>query len=895
MRSKADLIYRLLNKDYAENFSAYCPRAGDFHDVVHSQLPHGWKIERGDIWFYCSPPRAFVPLQGWKIHVSATSQNCRDVLQKVAAVLSGHHVVSFKFALDRSVLSLLNSKSWPRAGAGKFITIYPADSRHFAELIEEIHQATAGMQGPYILSDQRYKDSHVVFYRYGGMRRHTVLDVSGEKIPVLQSPDGDAIPDQRLAYPTIPSWEKPLLPVDSSANENNCNLALLQGRFAIETAVSFSNAGGVYIAHDHHSGKKVVVKEARPFINATSDGYDAIELLKKEYRLLTAMADTGVAPRPVALFQEWEHWFLVEEFIEGMALSRHSAASNVLLRTRASREECDEWCAMFGRLCADLLRILKVLHDRNIVFADLSPNNLIITGAQELKIIDFEGAHQPEVDRAVNIYTPGFVSPYRLAGGQARAEDDYYSAGAVLFSYLLPVNGLLHLNPRARHEILAAIHKDIQLPMVIVDLINDLMDQPGAAAVAKGGVEVSNPGSNVASVEPAIDYQTVVDDVVKHLRGISDHRRNDRLYPADPQVFATNPLSLAYGAAGVAYALYKTTGNIPQADIDWILQHRVTPAEYAPGLYVGMSGIAWSLLEMGLTQRAEEIFKLTLEHPLAYKTADLFHGMAGWGMTALRFFQQTGKEVYLDQARRAGDTLIASGARTDKGYCWSSADRCPLGLAHGSSGVALFLLYLYLATNEERYLAIGLQALDFDLTAAVRTVDQGLSWGKAADSVSPLFSYWRFGSAGVGVAAARYQFLVGSDRYHSVLEQIFIDTDRKYAVFPGRFTGLAGVGDFLLDMFDLSGEQRFLKSANRVAEGMMHFRVEREGAAFPGELPSRLSCDYGTGSSGIALFLNRLMGNQGNDFMLDGLFQKPAWGSARNKVVSNAMTEWVAV
>jgi hypothetical protein len=96
-------------------------------------------------------------------------------------------------------------------------------------------------------------------------------------------------------------------------------------------------------------------------------------------------------------------------------------------------------------------------------------------------------------------------------------------------------------------------------------------------------------------------------------------------------------------------------------------------------------------------------------------------------------------------------------------------------------------------------------------------------------------------------------------------------------------------------MFDLSGEQRFLKSANRVAEGIMHFRVEREGAAFPGELPSRLSCDYGTGSSGIALFLNRLMGNQGTDFMLDGLFQNPAWGSARDKVVSNSMTESVAV
>jgi lantibiotic modifying enzyme len=115
--------------------------------------------------------------------------------------------------------------------------------------------------------------------------------------------------------------------------------------------------------------------------------------------------------------------------------------------------------------------------------------------------------------------------------------------------------------------------------------------------------------------------------------------------------------------------------------------------------------------------------------------------------------------------------------------------------------------------------------------------------------------------------------LRGSSRYHSILERIFIDTDRKYAVFPGQFAGLAGAGGFLLDMFDLTGEQRFLESARKVAQGIMHFRVERNGAAFPGEMSSRLSCDYGTGSAGIALFLDRLVRRQKNDFMLDELFE----------------------
>jgi hypothetical protein len=83
--------------------------------------------------------------------------------------------------------------------------------------------------------------------------------------------------------------------------------------------------------------------------------------------------------------------------------------------------------------------------------------------------------------------------------------------------------------------------------------------------------------------------------------------------------------------------------------------------------------------------------------------------------------------------------------------------------------------------------------------------------------------------------------------------------------------GLAGIGDFLLDAWTFTGDDKYLQSAHRVAQGVMAFSVNREGIAFPGDSLSRLSCDYGTGSAGIALFLNRLLGRQGSDFLLDEL------------------------
>lgn len=874
MRSSPNLLYRLFHKDYPESVGAYSPQTTDFHDLICSQLQKGWDIRRQDMWFYCSPPSLELPLQGWKIHVSATVSNSRDILRKVASVLFKYEDVSFKFAVDRSLLSLLNSKSWPRGASGKFITIYPANSRRFLELIEELDQATAGMNGPYILSDYRYKASHVVFYRFGGIRTHTALNVRGERIPVLKRPDGTEVPDQRLPYPSIPAWETPLIPVEESDRSSTIPL-LLGGRYLIENAISFSSAGGVYLGQDIKTVKRVVIKEARPCISAGTDDYDAVELLKKEHRLLTVVANTGIAPQPVDLFQEWEHWFLVEEFVEGVALSRHSGAHNILLRTRPTENDLIEWRGMFARLAKNLVRIVETLHSHQIVFADLSPNNLIVTQGEELKIIDFEGARELGVDRPANIYTPGFGSQHCIAGLPARKEDDYYSIGAVLLAYLLPVNGLLHLNPQARREIVSSLNKDVQLPGSLAELINQLMDGPESVSGQTPRAEALTRTPRECERPSALsrDYQSVLDDIVTHLNGVAEYRRRDRLYPADPRLYSTNPLSLAYGAAGVAYALHRITGQLPQDAVDWILRHRITAADYAPGLYIGLSGIAWSLLEMGLSEPAERIFQSTLEHPLASHSADLFHGMAGWGMTSLRLFRATGDEVYLEHAKRAGKDLLASCQKSARGYFWTSSDQCSLGLAHGSSGVGLFLLYLYLTTKDEQYLAAGLHALDFDLAAATGTKDGGLSWGETVESTSPLFPYWRFGSAGIGMATVRFQRVVRSPRYQSILEQIFIDTDRKYAVLPGRFSGLAGLGEFLLDMYDLNGERRFLESADKVAEGIMHFRVQRNGTAFPGELLSRLCCDYGTGSAGIALFLNRLLGRQKNDFMLDELFE----------------------
>ena len=139
-----------------------------------------------------------------------------------------------------------------------------------------------------------------------------------------------------------------------------------------------------------------------------------------------------------------------------------------------------------------------------------------------------------------------------------------------------------------------------------------------------------------------------------------------------------------------------------------------------------------------------------------------------------------------------------------------------------------------------------------------------------------MLPYLRYGTAGVGLATVRYHWLLGEARYREALERMHPDVDRKYAIFPGRSIGLAGMGEFLLDLAATPGfEQRAEASLRRLISGLLLFQVETEkGTGFPGYELHRLSADVGTGSAGVALFLHRYLTRRPADFLVDEIFTR---------------------
>jgi predicted Ser/Thr protein kinase len=105
----------------------------------------------------------------------------------------------------------------------------------------------------------------------------------------------------------------------------------------------------------------VVIKEARPYIG---HGATAKENLRKEFRLLRRLASLRVAPQPIAHFEEWEHSFLVEEYLRGDTLRKWLAYRYPWMKTQATQGDVARFLtdlvALFCRLADAIQRVHAV-------------------------------------------------------------------------------------------------------------------------------------------------------------------------------------------------------------------------------------------------------------------------------------------------------------------------------------------------------------------------------------------------------------------------------------------------------------------------------------------------------------------------------------------------------
>ena len=858
-------------------------------------MPEGWRLRRQSYWFVADPPGEPELGQGWKLHVSATSQTSAETLRLALPVLRDAGV-RFKFLMDPVAMRELNSKSFARSASGKFITVYPRDEESFLGVAEGLAEALRGFDGPYVLTDRRYPGSRVVSYRYGGFTRQTRLHAIGLRELLITTPDGTRVPDDRSPVWTVPEWatdpvtgeRAPLKAVDDTSivdaqpekTPEQQPKPLLAGRYEVDSALLFSNRGGIYRAIDTVTGADVVLREARPGVEIGPVGIDAVTLLRHEHDLLTELADTGLFVQPLAFFKEWKHSYLVEELVEGIHLGMVTTTQNPLYELDMTPARLEDYYQRLQRLWVQIADAIAVCHERGIILGDLSPTNVMVTPDDLVCIIDLESAFHEGVDQGAGLSTPGMVTRRAMAAKHGDRRTDYYALGGLILATVLACQQNDVVDHAVPMRLLAAVAADLALPAELVSLITDLYDEdaalPDPAALHQRIADIPfgtawrqpPPLAHRTTPEPARSADLhgriaeVLDGVVDYLGGTADLTREDRLFPADVLVFETNPLSLAHGAYGCLYALHSLGREVPDTFLSWALGRSTSHEAMPPGLYYGSAGAAWALSALGHRELSVKVLREAGEHPLLHTEPGVLTGAAGHGMACLRLWRDSGLPEFLDRARDIGARLAATARWEDGGAHWAdSTDRVPVGYGYGAAGVAMFLLALHRATGDAGTLALGRSALDFDLSSGIHSASGVLSFPSFVQGDAPLVRrhYWDEGTAGVLTTLLRYWDATGDDRLREQVDRLLPDVRRKYTTFPQLFHGISGIGNAVLDAYEFLGDPELLGDAERIAEAVLCSAVRRpEGIVFPGEQTLRESCDLASGSAGVVLFLDRV-------------------------------------
>ena len=228
------------------------------------------------------------------------------------------------------------------------------------------------------------------------------------------------------------------------------------GRYQIAGLLGSGGMAQVYRAVDPKLGREVAVKVLRPQVRGDPD---QVRRFEHEARA-TASVDH---PNVVAIHDIGSHGgqpFIVTELLEGQTLRQRLTAGPLPLR-----EALD--------IAVQASRGLAAAHARGIVHRDIKPDNLFVTTAGCVKILDFGIAKpcRPRRGPASGVWestplitapgsspgTPAYMSPEQVRGATLAAPSDLFSLGAVVYEML---TGRAAFRRATAAESLAAVLRD---------------------------------------------------------------------------------------------------------------------------------------------------------------------------------------------------------------------------------------------------------------------------------------------------------------------------------------------------------------------------------------------------------------------------------------------------
>jgi len=402
-----------------------------------------------------------------------------------------------------------------------------------------------------------------------------------------------------------------------------------------------------------------------------------------------------------------------------------------------------------------------------------------------------------------------------------------------------------------------------------------------------------------SSCKPAADrpYLAAAEKAASWIRTSEVRAPEGLSWPAVPKDPGSVALNLYSGTPGVVLfflqAYYSTRKEAYLRDVregaDFLLSRMA--GVNGMGLYEGLSGIAFALEETYRASGDEKYrqgFLVCLGRIKAAaveagagvewsSTTDIISGNAGTGLFLIYAARETKDAAWLDLAARAGARLAELGRPENGGLKWAMDPDFPRlmpNFSHGTAGIAYFLAALTKETKDERFLDASLAGAKYLLSVAKTEGDSCLVFHNEPDGRDLYYLGWCHGPVGT----ARLFYLL----YEVSGDASWLDWVRKSAnallqsgipeeETPGFWNnagiccGLAGVGEFFLDLYKALGDKSYLEFSKRVTARLLAKATIEDGKMSWVQAEHRTRPDYlfaqtGTmqGAAGIGTFLLRL-------------------------------------
>jgi serine/threonine protein kinase len=843
-----DMSYLVADEDYYAPWDSVDPGSRYYAEP----LPDGWTKRDGGVWTHWAPDGSVLPDTGWKVHVSSSLANAQAVLTVVAAACAESRI-QFKHLAGRRTFLLMHGKHGTRVQAGKFCALYPQAQQDALAIMQRLETDLSGISGPYVLTDRRFGASESVSYRYGAFRGRTRIDGDGYQVHTMLGPDGQEIDDERKPqFHLPPGMSDPFR--DETATVKAKGPVTLRG-FRFEKVLQHSNAGGAY-RFASEQGEPVFIKEAKSHNGYTEDGADAKTRLNAECLTLRAIhsREPGLCPKPIELFQHWEHTYLITEWIPGSSLFQWMVTNNPALHIEPAVVAFAEYYRRSLAVLDQLDEQLRQLHELGFVFVDLSPNNVFVDDDDRVRLIDFEAVQPIRAVRTV-MGTPGYQHPdARTIAKHDPEELDRYGLSTLALLLLFTVHEAAERHP----PVLDHLHADLAEVT------------PVPPRLWQWATSFRKPAEDLGLPTP----QAVRDDTLGSLRWLADQTADAlaamaqpdhplRVYPTNPLGYQTDTRALAAGTAGVLHALHRAGRACDPVVVRRLRDEALAAVDTsAPGLLFGSAGVACVLAELGEVDAAETLLAAAATHPLNSTAASLGGGAAGTAMGLLIHHHRNGEQHWLDLA----DRLLQRLPEGEELTAQLSVPK-PSGLVGGRTGVALAHYYLYRATGDSRLFDRGLRLLRDELSYAESPLPADGLRMHPSHADPRVYPYLFVGSAGYAAVLSRYLAhrpdaeFEGSDLTSDEALQRSLHSCRvRFTAFPGLFPGLAGLAAVLAGAGRRLDRPDLIEAAHISARGLFRYAVpHKNGVSWLGEPGQRLSADLWSGSAGILLAIQQLI------------------------------------